>query len=44
MLSKCRVGDHPVGWFSDADAQTWVGCLVVATPHEVRVSRPSAGE
>ena len=38
-----RVGDHLVAWFSDADAQAWAGCLVVATLHKVRVSRPSAG-
>ncbi|HKY40636.1 MAG TPA: DUF5615 family PIN-like protein [Polyangiaceae bacterium] len=35
-----RVADHLVAWFSDADARTWVGCLVVATPNKVRVSRP----
>jgi predicted nuclease of predicted toxin-antitoxin system len=39
-----RVGDHLVAWFSEADAQTWARCLVVATPHKVRVSRPSSGE
>ena len=37
-----RVADHLVAWFSGADARTWAGCLVVATPHKVRVSRPSA--
>jgi predicted nuclease of predicted toxin-antitoxin system len=34
-----RAADHLVAWFSDADAQTWGGCLVVATPNKVRVSR-----
>ena len=36
-----RVGDHLVGWFSDPDARSWARCLVVATPHKVRVLRPS---
>jgi len=39
-----RVADHLVAWFSDADARSWVGCLVVATPNKVRVSRPRAVE
>jgi predicted nuclease of predicted toxin-antitoxin system len=38
-----RVADHLVAWFSDVDARTWAGCLVVATPHKVRVSRSIAG-
>jgi predicted nuclease of predicted toxin-antitoxin system len=39
-----RVADHLVAWFSEADARSWAGCLVVATLHKVRVNRPSAGE
>lgn len=38
-----RVGDHLVAWFSGVDARTWTGCLVIATRHKVRVSRPSSG-
>jgi hypothetical protein len=34
-----RVGDHPVGWFSDPDARTWARCMVVATLRKVRVVR-----
>lgn len=37
-----RVADHLVAWLSEPEAKTWGGCLVVATPHKVRVSRPSA--
>jgi predicted nuclease of predicted toxin-antitoxin system len=37
-----RAADHLVAWFSGLDASTWAGCLVVATPHKVRVSRPGA--
>lgn len=36
-----RVADHLVAWFSDPDARSWTGCLVVATPHKVRVTRPA---
>lgn len=37
-----RVADHLVAWFSAPEARDWAGCLVVATPHKVRVSRPNA--
>jgi predicted nuclease of predicted toxin-antitoxin system len=36
-----RVGDHLVAWFSSPDVESWVTCLVVATPNKVRVIRPS---
>ena len=36
-----RLGDYLVGWFLDSDAATWVGCVVIATPHKVRVRRGS---
>jgi predicted nuclease of predicted toxin-antitoxin system len=35
-----RVADHLVAWFSAPEARSWADCLVVATPHKVRVSRP----
>ena len=34
-----RAADHLVAWFSDPEAQSWGGCLVVATTHKVRVVR-----
>jgi predicted nuclease of predicted toxin-antitoxin system len=37
-----RTADHLVGWFSSADVASWTGCLVVATPNKVRVSRPTS--
>lgn len=37
-----RVADHLVAWFSSPDSGTWAECLVVATLHKVRVSRPGA--
>jgi predicted nuclease of predicted toxin-antitoxin system len=36
-----RTADHLVAWFSDPDARSWSGCLVVATVHKVRVVRTS---
>ncbi|MBI3206390.1 MAG: DUF5615 family PIN-like protein [Myxococcales bacterium] len=35
-----RVADHVVAWFSDEEAKSWSGCLVVASPRKVRVLRP----
>ncbi len=37
-----RVADYLVAWFSGAEAKSWVRCFVVATPHKVRVIRPSS--
>jgi predicted nuclease of predicted toxin-antitoxin system len=36
-----RLADYVVAWFSSAEAKTWEGCFVVATPNKVRVLRPS---
>jgi predicted nuclease of predicted toxin-antitoxin system len=36
-----RLGDYLVGWFSGPDAASWARCLVVATPHKLRVVRPA---
>jgi len=38
-LEQWRVSDYVFGWFSAAEAQSWAGCVVVATPHRVRVIR-----
>lgn len=35
-----RVADYVVGWLSDAEASSWSGCVIVATPNKVRVIRP----
>lgn len=35
-----RLGDYLVGWFAGPDARSWSRCLVVATPHKLRVVRP----
>lgn len=35
-----RASDYVVAWLSAADASTWGGCFVVATPTKVRVRRP----
>ena len=37
-----RVGDHLVGWFSDAEARTWERCMVIGTLRKVRVVRGSS--
>jgi len=37
-----RVGDHLVGWFSDA--RTWERCMVVATLRKVRVVRGASAQ
>jgi predicted nuclease of predicted toxin-antitoxin system len=39
-----RTADHLVAWFSDLDARSWAGYLVVATMHKVRVVRSSRGK
>jgi predicted nuclease of predicted toxin-antitoxin system len=35
-----RLADYLTGWFSGAEAASWGRCLVVATPHKLRVHRP----
>jgi predicted nuclease of predicted toxin-antitoxin system len=37
-----RVSDYVVGWFAASESQSWSGCVVVATPHRIRVLRPTA--
>ncbi len=36
-----RLGDYLVGWFAGPDVESWRRCFVVATPHKLRVLRPS---
>jgi predicted nuclease of predicted toxin-antitoxin system len=38
-----RLGDYLAAWFADPDVESWQRCLVVATPHKLRVIRPPAG-
>ena len=40
-LEQWRVSDYVMGWLSAAESPTWPGCVVVATPHRVRVLRPA---
>ncbi len=35
-----RLGDYLAGWFAGPDVESWKRCLVVATPHKLRVQRP----
>ena len=35
-----RVSDYVDGWLTDRDAESWTGCVVVATPNKVRIIRP----
>jgi predicted nuclease of predicted toxin-antitoxin system len=37
-----RVGDYLAGWFASSDVESWRRCIVVATPHKLRVLRPRA--
>jgi hypothetical protein len=36
-----RLGDYLVGWFAGPDVESWQKCVVVATPHKLRVLRPA---
>jgi predicted nuclease of predicted toxin-antitoxin system len=36
-----RLSDYLVAWFAGPDVESWRQCLVVATPHKLRVQRPS---
>jgi predicted nuclease of predicted toxin-antitoxin system len=38
-----RIGDYLVAWLSSAEAKSWAGCFVIATPSKVRVLRPGRG-
>jgi predicted nuclease of predicted toxin-antitoxin system len=38
-LDQWRASDYVVGWLSAPGSETWPGCVVVATPHKVRVLR-----
>jgi predicted nuclease of predicted toxin-antitoxin system len=35
-----RLTEHLAGWFAAPDCESWDRCLVVATAHKLRVSRP----
>lgn len=39
-----RVADYLTAWFSDPEASSWSGCVVVATPTKVRVVRAAASD
>jgi hypothetical protein len=36
-----RPSDYLVAWFAGPDVESWRQCFVVATPHKLRVQRPS---
>jgi len=39
-LDQWRVSDYVAGWFSAEMSESWSRCVVVATPHKIRVLRP----
>ena len=43
-LEQWRVSDYVAGWLSIPNASSWSRCVVVATPHKVRVLRPPQGD
>ena len=43
-LDQWRVSDYVVGWFSAEESESWSRCVVVATPHKVRILRPPVSD
>jgi predicted nuclease of predicted toxin-antitoxin system len=41
-VEQWRLGDYLVGWFASSDVESWRRCIVIATPHKLRVLRPRA--
>lgn len=39
-----QAAEHVVEWMARAEARSWAGCVVVATPRKIRVLRPAEPE